>query len=184
MALHGARFRLLLARLIDNMLQRGLSRHSQATEHTIDSEGSASVWGRGSMLQTDDVRYMVTLSQIDEQRASQTLDELIDLVADLLPVNEHVYPELASRNPADAVSFCLRHSALHFSKTAGKLAAFVEDADHGKYAEIQTLQAIVAASLVNSLKLADEIGISGPDIIEQIRLKFDRPDPMGTQMSF
>ncbi len=42
------------------------------------------------MLQTDDVRYMVTLSQIDEQRASQTLDELIDLVADLLPVNEHV----------------------------------------------------------------------------------------------
>lgn len=136
------------------------------------------------MLQTDDVRYMVTLSQINRERASETLDQLIDLISDLLPVNEHVYPELGSRNADEAVSFCLRHSALHFSKTAGKLAAFVEDADHGKYAEIQTLQAIVAASLVNSLKLADEIGISGPDIIEQIRLKFDLRDQSEPQTLF
>lgn len=136
------------------------------------------------MLQTDDVRYMVTLSQINRERASETLDQLIDLISDLLPVNEHVYPELGSRSAGEAMSFCLRHSALHFSKTAGKLAAFVEDADHGKYAEIQTLQAIVAASLVNSLKLADEIGISGPDIIEQIRLKFDLRDQSESQTLF
>lgn len=128
------------------------------------------------MLQTDDARYMVMLSQIDDQRVGDTLDDLIDLISDLLPVNKDVYPELATRDQAEAISFCLRHSALHFSKTAGKLAAFVEDADHGKYAKIQTLQAIVAASLVNSLKLADEIGISGPDIVEQIKLKFPAHD--------
>jgi hypothetical protein len=128
------------------------------------------------MLQTDNGQFMVTMSDNDVRNMSESLDTLIDIVSDLLPVNEAVYPRLGSKNGFGEMSFCLRHSALHFSKTAGKLAAFVEDADHGNYAEIQTLQAIVAASLVNSLKLADEIGISGPDIINEIRVKFGLPE--------
>lgn len=128
------------------------------------------------MLQLDHSRQMQTISKVDTERASETLDNLIDLIADLLPVDEQTYPELSGRDKAEAITFCLRHSALHFSKTAGKLAAFVEDADHGKYDRIQTLQTIVAASLVNSLKLADEIGLSGPEIIQVIQSKFGLRD--------
>jgi hypothetical protein len=109
---------------------------------------------------------------IDNEQASLTLDALMVLVSDLLPVERTTYPEVPVENLSDTVTFCLRHSALHFSKTAGKLASFVEDADHGRFASFQTLESIVAASLVNSLKLADEIGLSGSEIIDAVRLKF------------
>lgn len=124
------------------------------------------------MLQAVSGQQMSPVPHIDAKDASATLDLLIDYVANLLPVTAEQYPSIASLDEGAKLEFCLRHSALHFSKTAGRLAAFVEDADHGKFAEIDALQAIVAASLVNSLKLADEIGLTGPDILEQIREKF------------
>ena len=126
------------------------------------------------MLQLDHGRRMPHNTSVDTETASRTLDSLIDMISDFLPVDEHTYPELAERDRAESISFCLRHSALHFSKTAGKLAAFVENADHGNFSQIEALEAIVAASLVNSLKLADEIGISGPEIMLQIEQKFGR----------
>lgn len=124
------------------------------------------------MLYAYQGHQMQAKKSLDMDKASETLDELMDMINELLPVNEITYPELANCERSEAVAFCLRHSALHFSKTAGRLAAFVENADHGKYSEIEALEAIVAASLVNSLKLADEIGISGVEIISQIQEKF------------
>lgn len=126
------------------------------------------------MLELGQGLSMQVNASVDMDKASETLDALIDMITELLPVDETTYPELANRDRPESIAFCLRHSALHFSKTAGRLAAFVEDADHGKYSEIETLEAIVAASLVNSLKLADEIGISGVEIICQIQEKFGR----------
>lgn len=146
-----------------------------------DSEKSEATWGRGRMLQPEIAHHVTSEPQFDEHKTSETLNSLIDLISDLLPVDERVYPELAKRSPDQAVTFCLRHSALHFSKTAGKLAAFVEGADHGKYDRIQVLQAIVAASLVNSLKLADEIGFTGDEIVNQIKLKFYSRDQLELQ---
>ena len=124
------------------------------------------------MLQRVSAVPMDTHIALNADQASDTLDSLIEYVSALLPVTNHQYPDIESRSRGEALGFCLRHSALHFSKTAGRLAAFVEGVDHGKFEEIQKLQAIVAASLINSLKLADEIGISGPQIINQIRDKF------------
>lgn len=103
-----------------------------------------------------------------------TFDQLIDAVSDLLPVNRSQYPDMPEQPGGNAVQFCLRHSALHFSKTAGRLAAFVESADHGSFQEIEKLEGIVAASLINSFKLADEIGLSGSRLVESIRLRFDQ----------
>jgi hypothetical protein len=115
---------------------------------------------------------MNPFSDLDDKRASDTLSELIDLVSDLLPVTEAQYPDLRSQPGSETVEFCLRHSALHFSKTAGRLAAWVEDADHGKYARIDALESIVAAGLINSLKLADEIGVSGTEILSRIKERY------------
>lgn len=124
------------------------------------------------MLQFASDTHMNAPAHLDDTKASETLDVLIEFVSTLLPVNDDKYPAIRHFSRDQTVEFCLRHSALHFSKTAGRLAAYVEEADHGRYADIQILQSIVAASIVNSLKLADEIGISGPDIMEQIRDKF------------
>ncbi len=113
--------------------------------------------------------------ELDDMRASHTLDELIDLVSDLFPVDEAHYPALRYQPSGPDVEFCLRHSALHFSKTAGRLAAWVEDADHGKFAKIEALESIVAAGLINSLKLADEIGVSGTEILSRIKQRYSGP---------
>ena len=110
----------------------------------------------------------------DGQLAVTTFDQLIDAVSVLLPVNRVQYPDLPQQLSGDVMQFCLRHSALHFSKTAGRLAAFVEDADHGSFQEIEKLEGIVAASLINSFKLADEIGLSGSRLVESIRLRFSQ----------
>lgn len=118
---------------------------------------------------------MNALSEPADKSAGDTLDELINLVSDLFPVDETHYPDLRSHQGRETVEFCLRHSALHFSKTAGRLAAWVEDADHGKYAKIDALEAIVAAGLINSLKLADEIGISGTEILSRIKRRYSEP---------
>ncbi|WHU00927.1 hypothetical protein [Sphingomonas sp. NIBR02145] len=115
---------------------------------------------------------MNAFTEFDDKKAGDTLDVLIDLVSDLLPVTEVQYPSLRFQSEATAVEFCIRHSALHFSKTAGRLAAWVEDADHGKFAKIDALEAIVAAGLINSLKLADEIGVSGTAILSHIKEKY------------
>lgn len=109
---------------------------------------------------------------LNEEQASESLDSLMHFVSELLPVNDIQYPDIRSFDQTDTIAFCLHHSALHFSKTAGKLAAFVEEADHGRFAQIQALEAIVASSLVNSLKLADEIGLTGNEIMSAVRQKF------------
>lgn len=115
---------------------------------------------------------MSTVEQMDQKRVGDTLDSLIDMVSDFLPVDSAHYPNLSRYASGETVEFCIRHSALHFTKTAGKLASWIEDADHGNYRQIDTLEAVVVAGLVNSLKLADEIGVSGADIISQLRERY------------
>lgn len=127
------------------------------------------------------MKVATPFAQLDSDGAERSLDSLIDLVSDLLPVDTTRYPNLPTADHSEEVVFCLRHSALHFSKTAGKLAAFVEGVDHGQFAQIQVLQSIVAASLVNSLKLADEIGLSGAEIIAAMREKYDLPGQVEPQ---
>lgn len=117
-----------------------------------------------------------TSAPFDQERASESLDSLMSFVSELLPVNEQSYPGASLESQTDAIRFCLHHSALHFSKTAGRLAAFVEGADHGQFAQFQALESIVAASLVNSLKLAEEIGLTGSEIMIAVKSKFAERD--------
>ena len=124
------------------------------------------------MLQRTTVMQVDPIVSFDCANASDTLDMLIEYVSDALPVTDAQYPSLGRHGAGLELEFCLRHSALHFSKTAGRLAAFVVDVDHGKFDRIQALQSIVAASLINSLKLADEIGFSGLEILAEIRGRF------------
>lgn len=97
---------------------------------------------------------------------------LMGLVAEALPVDPGAYPTLGGMSEPEVRNFCVRHSALHFSKTAGQLAALAEALDHGSELRLEKLQKIAVNSVVNALKLADEAGLSANDIASEIRSKY------------
>lgn len=101
---------------------------------------------------------------------AERIDELRSFVAHALPVNEARYPSLSPDD--NAVAFCVKHSALHFSKTSGQLAALAEKLDHGAEADLEEATKIVANSLVNALKLAEELSISTSSILAFLEEKY------------
>ncbi|ATW04431.1 hypothetical protein CHN51_13480 [Sphingorhabdus sp. YGSMI21] len=110
----------------------------------------------------------------DGNSEKQQLDELIELVSKLLPVTSVQYPKLDNEDGEPVANFCVRHSALHFTKTAGQLAAIAEAMDHGAVMNQSDLTKVAVNSLINSCKLASEIGISSSDLIQGINQKFGR----------
>ena len=57
------------------------------------------------------------------------IDQLISLIAKHFKFDEKTYPELKGASEEERLAFAVKHSALHFAKTAGKIAAVSEDAD-------------------------------------------------------
>lgn len=100
------------------------------------------------------------------------VDALMELVLRSLPVDSVRYPTIAPMDEIQIQRFCVKHSALHFSKTAGQLAAIAEAIDHGAELKTDSLRKIAVNSLVNAFKLADEAGLSAKDIAHEIRQKY------------
>jgi len=107
------------------------------------------------------------------QSAETDLSDLLSIVAEGLPVDADHYPDLADAS-VNADRFCIRHSALHFAKTAGQLAAVAENYDHGGHVDRDRIAVIAASSLINSLKLANEIGLSAVEMCSLVALKLSR----------
>jgi hypothetical protein len=107
------------------------------------------------------------------QSVETDVADLLLIIAEGLPVDSDHYPELPSEG-SDVDRFCIRHSALHFAKTAGQLAAVAEATDHGGTLDRSRIAQIAAASLVNSLKLANEIGLSASEMCALVSLKLSR----------
>lgn len=91
-----------------------------------------------------------------------------------LPVDKAHYPALPDHDDNHVLAFCVTHSALHFSKTSGQLAALAEKMDHGASPDISEATKIVANSLVNTLKLAEELSIPTESIITFLYSKYNQ----------
>jgi|GEM_PF-1289368 len=102
--------------------------------------------------------------------ATHRIDELRSFVAEALPVTKMQYPSLPEAD--SVIAFCVKHSALHFSKTSGQLAALAEKMDHGAHPDLGEATKIVANSLVNALKLAEELSISTESILTFLNQKY------------
>ena len=100
------------------------------------------------------------------------LNEVIRLIAEKYPFNEEKYPELKNANKKEVLKFAIRHSALHFSKTTGKISAISEDADHGEEINIDELKKQSAKSLINTLRIAELLNMSGEDLIKLIEEQY------------
>ncbi len=99
----------------------------------------------------------------------QDLDTLIAFIAEHFRFDADTYPELAGQNAEQRLRFAVRHSALHFAKTAGKIAAVSEDSDHGEELDLEELRRHVPKALINTLRLAELVHLSGDDLVRAIR---------------
>lgn len=100
-----------------------------------------------------------------ELLANDRLLELIGLISRHYIFTNDYYPEL----PLDTerrLHFALRHSAFHFAKTAGQLAAVCEALDHGEEVDIDALRDVAPKALINTLKLAELIDLTEQELID------------------
>lgn len=103
---------------------------------------------------------------------SGDINTLIRFIAEHFVFDEQAYPELQNASERQRLIFALRHSVLHFSKTAGKLSAVIEAADHGKQIDIAEIKKNIPKALINTLRLAELVGMSEKDIIKAIEDKY------------
>lgn len=101
------------------------------------------------------------------------INQLIKIIAEHFPFGEDHYPELRGANETERLLFAVRHSALHFAKTSGKIAAGSEDTDHGNALNIPEVKANIVKALIDILRLAELLGMTEEDIVKAIEGKCD-----------
>lgn len=105
------------------------------------------------------------------------LDALIEYAGRHAQFTEELYPELVGATEEERLAFIIRHSALHFAKTAGKIASISEAVDHGGEMDMEALRANVWKSFLNTLWLAKYAGVSGEQILAAIEKKYGEEIP-------
>lgn len=100
------------------------------------------------------------------------LDKLIKFIAEHFKFDAATYPELEGVSEERRLLFAIRHSALHFSKTTGKIAAVSEDTDHGEVLDIESIKENVPKALINTLRLAELVGMTEIEIVTAIEEKY------------
>jgi hypothetical protein len=100
------------------------------------------------------------------------IDTLIKYIGELFVFDEKKYPELVGATDKQKFIFAIRHSALHFSKVAGKISSVAEGIDHGGETDIEEIKKYIPKALANTLKLAEIVGMTEEEIIHAIEEKY------------
>jgi hypothetical protein len=95
------------------------------------------------------------------QQGSFDIRVLLELVDRGYQFDPKVYPELEVVDPD---KFGVNHSVLHMMKSVGVIAAEAEAFEHGKSMNHAALALATKKMLVNVLKLAAHLGISGDEL--------------------
>lgn len=103
---------------------------------------------------------------------SKTLDKLIQFISKSFPFNGEKYPELQGADEQKRFRFGLRHVALHMGISLSKVAKASERFDHGKEFDTTELRADAVNTIINGLKLAELLNISGEEIIQEMENKY------------
>lgn len=96
------------------------------------------------------------------------LSSLMAFIGEHYTFTEEHYPGLNQLSVEQRLLFVVRHNALHMMKSTGKIAAEAETADHGGLINEENLKVAMTKMLVNVLKLAEELGISGDDLATRV----------------
>lgn len=100
--------------------------------------------------------------------AEQDLSALMEFIGARYEFTEEHYPGIGQLSPEERLHYAVRHSALHMMKSTGAIAAEAEAADHGGDMDPDKLKTATTKMLVNVLKLAEELGISGHELAANV----------------
>lgn len=100
------------------------------------------------------------------------IDRLMALIATHWSFDEMTYPELKGKNETEINAFGFHHSALHVAKTAGNIAAVLEQTHHGSVLDTDALKTQTGKMLINTLMLAHQLGLTGDDLIRFVEEKY------------
>ncbi len=93
-----------------------------------------------------------------------TLASLMSLIGDKYTFTNEHYPHVDLSTPEKVRVFAIAHSLLHMNKSLGRIATEREALDHGGTMDDEKLRITTAKMLVNTLKLAEELGMSSEDL--------------------
>lgn len=62
----------------------------------------------------------------------------------------------------------MKHILLHMNKSIAKISTELELFDHGDKMDIEVINTATVKMIINSLKLADEIGLNAKDLSKKI----------------
>lgn len=96
------------------------------------------------------------------------LQEAIDFIASKFVFDEMEYPLLAKLTPEERLQFSLHHSLQHLMKQLGKIAAHLEDKDHGGEGDSEELRRAFMKNFVSTLRLAELLGIDADELLTSI----------------
>jgi hypothetical protein len=96
------------------------------------------------------------------------LQEVIDYIASRFVFDEASYPLLSKLTPEERVHFSVNHSFQHMAKQIGKIAAHLEDRDHGGAGNPDILKEALVKEFINILRLAELLHIDAEELLSSI----------------
>ncbi len=99
------------------------------------------------------------------------LQEIMDLIGQKYVFNKENYPNMDDSDCGPKLMFAIQHSNLHMQKQLGVLATVCEEYDHTGVRTSQDQAKVEGAALkllINTLKLAQELGYSAETLLEDV----------------
>lgn len=108
---------------------------------------------------------------------SKNLQELMDLIGSKYIFNQENYPNMDDSVHETKMMFAIKHSSFHMQKSLGKIAEVCEEYDHRGARTHKTFnqtEEAVVKMFVNTLKLAEEIGMSADNLFESVEKFYEK----------
>lgn len=108
---------------------------------------------------------------------SKTLQDVMGIIAKKYVFKKENYPNMDDSSVETVRAFAINHSVLHMQKTLGKIADVCEVYDHTGKQSLDGLNTVGSATVkmfINTLKLAEEIGISAEQLIAEVDTFFEK----------
>ena len=96
------------------------------------------------------------------------LSALMDMVDKRYPSSATEYPTLGILSTNERLSFVVNHSLLHMCKVIGSLSSECEACGHGQELDTAILRRAAAKMLINSLKLAADLSMTGDALANEL----------------
>lgn len=96
------------------------------------------------------------------------LQEAIDFIASKFVFDAASYPLIVKLTPEEKLQFSVNHSLQHMTKQIGKIAAHLEDKDHGGDGNDEVLREALVKSFTNVLRLAELLNMNATDLLSLV----------------